>query len=147
MGDSPRQFSKMPGGDKKLETADELWDLYNDLERLKDYRYSQPIVSDSGINNEKFHLDLPYEEIKKIVEDCRDKFMAKCSRRGEGWPQMGARGVHLYQGDARVNDAGCSPDPAPVSSNQGGHPSFPGQRILFQLLLPARPEGSLVVFC
>ena len=62
--------------DKKIETADELLDLFNDLERLKDYRYSQPVVSDSGINNEKFHMELPYEAIKKIVEECRDKFLA-----------------------------------------------------------------------
>ena len=34
LSDFPKQFSKMPG-DKKLETSEELWDLFNDLERLK----------------------------------------------------------------------------------------------------------------
>ena len=66
---------------KKLHTAEELLELFNDLERLKsktfmqsplneakslslDYRYSQPVISESGIDNEKFHLELPFEEIK-----------------------------------------------------------------------------------
>ena len=65
----------MPG-DAKLETADELYDLFGDLERLKNYKYTQPVVSDSGIDNEKFHLELPYEDIKAVVEKCRDEFMA-----------------------------------------------------------------------
>jgi len=64
-------------GDKKLETADELLALFNDAERLKAYKYSQPVVSDSGIDNEKFHMELPYEEIKAIVERERDNIKAK----------------------------------------------------------------------
>ena len=35
------QVSRMPG-DKKLESADELWGLYNDLERLKGYLCGRP---------------------------------------------------------------------------------------------------------
>jgi len=62
--------------DKKLETADELVALFNDSERLRNYSYKQPIISDCGINNEKFHLDLPYEEIKAIVETERDRLAA-----------------------------------------------------------------------
>ena len=61
---------------RKLETAEELHSLFSDLERLKNYKYTQPVVSDCGIDNEKFHLDLPYDEIKAIVESCRDKFLA-----------------------------------------------------------------------
>ena len=61
---------------RKLETAEELYSLFSDLERLKNYKYTQPVVSDCGIDNEKFHLDLPYDEIKAIVESCRDKFLA-----------------------------------------------------------------------
>ena len=53
----------MPG-DAKLETADELLELYNNPEKLKAYKYTQPIVSTKGINNEKFHMELPYQEIK-----------------------------------------------------------------------------------
>ena len=53
----------MPG-DAKLETADELLELYNNPEKLKAYKYTQPIVSTKGINNEKFHMDLPYQQIK-----------------------------------------------------------------------------------
>ena len=53
----------MPG-DAKLETADELLEVYNNPEKLKAYKYTQPIVSTKGINNEKFHMDLPYQEIK-----------------------------------------------------------------------------------
>ena len=67
----PRHFAKMPG-DRKLDAADELWDLYIDFDYqcfghiliISGYKYTQPIVSDSGINNEKFHLELSYEEIK-----------------------------------------------------------------------------------
>ena len=56
-------LGKMPG-DAKLETADELLEVYNNPEKLKAYKYTQPIVSTKGINNEKFHMDLPYQEIK-----------------------------------------------------------------------------------
>ena len=65
----------MPG-DRKLETAEELHALFSDLDRLKTYSYTQPVVSDCGIDNEKFHLDLPFDEIKAIVESCRDQFLA-----------------------------------------------------------------------
>merc|ERR1712227_492465 len=58
---------------QKLNNVDDLLNLFNDSERLKSYRYSQPVVSECGIDNEKFHLDLPYEEIRDIVgnEKCR----------------------------------------------------------------------------
>ena len=49
--------------DKKLTSPEELLDLYNDVERLKNYKYFQP-VEGSSINNEGFYMDLPYEEIK-----------------------------------------------------------------------------------
>ena len=58
----------MPG-DAKLETADELYDLFGDLERLKNYKYTQPVVSDSGIDNEKFHLELPYQLLIVQAQD------------------------------------------------------------------------------
>ena len=48
--------------EKKLESPEELLSLYNDLERLRKYKYFQPVVT--TINNEGFYMDLPYEEIK-----------------------------------------------------------------------------------
>jgi len=99
-------IAKMPG-DKKLETADELWDLYNDMERLKSYKYTQPIVSECGINNEKFHMELPYEEIKKIVENCRDTFMAAVpedERKSLRWEHVGSTSIKGMPG-AMMPDA------------------------------------------
>jgi len=90
-----KTFCKMPG-DAKLETADELYDLFGDLERLKNYKYSQPVVSDSGIDNEKFHLELPYEDIKAVVEKCRDEFMAALpenERSGLKWEHVGSTSI------------------------------------------------------
>jgi len=66
----------MPG-DKKLETAQEHLDVFDDEQRLKAYTYTQPVVSTTGINNEEFHMELPYQEIKKIVEDIGDILFAK----------------------------------------------------------------------
>jgi len=85
----------MPG-DNKLETAKELLELFNDVERLKGYKYSQPVVSQCGINNEEFHTELPYEEIKKIVEDCRDDFFAsvpETERSGLKWEHVGSTSI------------------------------------------------------
>ena len=48
--------------EKKLESPQELLSLYNDLERLRKYKYFQPVVT--TIDNEGFYMDLPYEEIK-----------------------------------------------------------------------------------
>merc|ERR1712098_73441 len=79
---------KMPG-DPKLETADELLALFNDPERLKTYKYTQPIISKEGINNEKFHLELPYQQIKEIVERCGAELSAP-SLQGRGKPWAGS---------------------------------------------------------
>ena len=84
----------MPG-DKKLETADELHELFSDPERLKNYRYSQPVISDT-VDNEKFHLDLPFDEIKAIVESCRGKFFAAVpegERSGLKWEHVGSTSI------------------------------------------------------
>jgi hypothetical protein len=35
------------------------------------YKYLEPIVSTCGINNEEFHMELPYEQIK--VQYCIKK--------------------------------------------------------------------------
>merc|ERR1712080_746972 len=56
-------------GARKLETAEELLALYKDEQKLKEYKYTQPIVSTKGIDNEKFHMELPYQEIKEIVQN------------------------------------------------------------------------------
>merc|ERR1711953_1536220 len=80
--------------DKKLETPEELLSLYNDLDRLRKYKYFQPVVT--NINNEGFYMDLPYEEIKKIVEDCRDKFLAavpQLERSGLRWEHIGSTSI------------------------------------------------------
>eukprot|EP00091_Calanus_sinicus_P006769 TRINITY_DN17518_c0_g1_i1.p1 TRINITY_DN17518_c0_g1~~TRINITY_DN17518_c0_g1_i1.p1 ORF type:complete len:159 (-),score=58.53 TRINITY_DN17518_c0_g1_i1:144-596(-) len=125
---------RMPG-DKKLETAEELLELYNDLEKLKGYKYSQPVVSQCGINNEEFHTDLPYQDIKKIVEDCHDRFLAAVpepERPGLRWEHVGST---VYTGNARHQDARCPADCARLSSQQGSYPGLPGLWLLFQLLL------------
>merc|ERR1711935_886928 len=86
---------KMPG-DPKLETADELLALFNDPERLKTYKYRQPIISSCGINNEKFHLDLPYQQIKDIVDTCKiglfDKVAAE-ERALLSWEHVGSTSI------------------------------------------------------
>ena len=76
---SPPQFTaaaRRMGGDQKLTSAEELHALFSDPARLQTYRYTQPVVSDCGIDNEKFHLELPYDAIKAKVEECRDTFLA-----------------------------------------------------------------------
>ena len=70
-----KEKTKM-GGDQKLTSAEELHKLFSDPDRLKNYVYSQPVVSNSGIDNEKFHLELPYDDIKATVEEFRDRFLA-----------------------------------------------------------------------
>ena len=48
--------------EEKLTSADELVELYNDIERLRKYKYFQPVTTTT--NNEGFYMDLPYERIK-----------------------------------------------------------------------------------
>lgn len=91
----------------KLQTVEEHWDLFNDIDRLKEYRYSQPIVSDCGINNEEFHLELPYDEIKEIVERCRDEFMNNVpveEKSGLRWEHVGSTSIKGMPG-AKMPDA------------------------------------------
>merc|ERR1711934_388730 len=81
---------------QKLETAEELYSLFSDLERLKNYKYTQPVVSDCGIDNEKFHLDLPFDKIKAIVESCRDAFLATVpenERSSIKWEHVGSTSI------------------------------------------------------
>ena len=90
----------MPG-DKQLETAEELLELFNDVERLESYQYSQPVISESGIDNEKFHTELPYEDIKKIVEDCRDTFLAAVPEKERSdlrWEHVGSTSIQGMPG-------------------------------------------------
>ena len=49
--------------DDKLVTAEELFELFNDVDKLKNYKYAEPIIG-STINPEEFHLELPYEDIR-----------------------------------------------------------------------------------
>ena len=39
----------------------------------------QPVISDCGINNEEFHMVLPYKEIKEIVEYERERYATMSS--------------------------------------------------------------------
>ena len=48
--------------DKKLESPDELFDLFNDYERLKTYKYDEP--TGGSVDMHEFHLELPYNDIK-----------------------------------------------------------------------------------
>jgi len=96
----------MPG-DAKLETADELLEVYNNPEKLKAYKYTQPIVSTKGINNEKFHMDLPYQEIKSIVEKCGADLMNAVppeERAGLRWEHVGSTSIEGMPG-AMMPDA------------------------------------------
>merc|ERR1712211_78267 len=97
---------KMPG-DAKLETADELVELYSNPEKLKAYKYTQPIVSTKGINNEKFHMELPYQEIKSIVEKCGEDLFAAIppeERAGLRWEHVGSTSIEGMPG-AMMPDA------------------------------------------
>ena len=49
--------------DDKLETAEELFELFNDFGKLKNYKYAEPVIG-SIINPEEFHLELPYKDIR-----------------------------------------------------------------------------------
>ena len=49
--------------DKKLESAEELFELFNDFEKLKNYKYAEPVIG-SNINPEEFHLELPFKDIR-----------------------------------------------------------------------------------
>ena len=49
--------------DKKLESAEELFKLFNDFEKLKNYKYAEPVIG-STINPEEFHLELPFKDIR-----------------------------------------------------------------------------------
>lgn len=49
--------------DDKLETAEELFELFNDFDKLNKYKYAEPVIG-SIINPEEFHLELPYKDIR-----------------------------------------------------------------------------------
>jgi len=90
----------MPG-DKKLETVEELQDLFKNEQKLKEYRYTQPIVSSKGIDNEKFHMELPYQEIKEIVQNVGDTLLAKIpeeERAGLRWEHVGSTSIEGMPG-------------------------------------------------
>ena len=89
------------GGDQKLTSAEELHALFSDPARLQTYRYTQPVVSDCGIDNEKFHLELPYDAIKAKVEECRDTFLAAVpeqERAGLVWEHVGSTSIRGMPG-------------------------------------------------
>jgi len=109
----------------KLETAEELVALYSDMEQLKAYRYSQPIVSQKGIDNEKFHMDLPYEEIRAIVASCGSSLLAAVpegERAGLRWEHVGSTSIEGMPG-------AMMPDALLIL------PSFPPSRGVIQALL------------
>ena len=89
------------GGDQKLTSAEELHALFSDPARLQTYRYTQPVVSDCGIDNEKFHLELPYDAIRAKVEECRDAFLAAVpeqERSGLVWEHVGSTSIRGMPG-------------------------------------------------
>ena len=49
--------------DDKLETVEELFELFNDFDKLNNYKYAEPVIG-STINPEEFHLELPYKDIR-----------------------------------------------------------------------------------
>jgi len=89
------------GGHQKLTTAEDLHALFSDPARLKSYRYTQPVTSDCGIDNEKFHLELPYDAIRAKVEECRDAFLAAVpeqERSGLVWEHVGSTSIRGMPG-------------------------------------------------
>jgi len=150
----------MPG-DAKLETADELVELYSNPEKLKAYKYTQPIVSTKGINNEKFHMELPYQEIKSIVEKCGEDLFAAIppeERAGLRWEHVGSTSIEGMPGammpDALLILPSFPPSKAVVQvsiwNSEASLPlcSFlgsPGLWLLLQQLQPPGPSRPLVV--
>jgi len=62
----------------KLETAQELFDLFSDEQKLKAYQYTQPVQDlPSGFSNETVYFDLPYEEIREIVMQKKEELFSK----------------------------------------------------------------------
>ena len=47
----------------KIESAEELLELYHDFERVKSYYYKDT-RTDTHFDTEKFYMDLPYQDIK-----------------------------------------------------------------------------------
>merc|ERR1712209_188079 len=144
---------KMPG-DAKLETADELVELYNNPENLKAYKYTQPIVSTKGINNEKFHMELPYQEIKSIVEKCGEDLFAAIppeERAGLRWEHVGSTSIEGMPGammpDALLILPSFPPSKAVVQvsiwNSEASLPlcSFLGSPGLWLLLQQLQPPG------
>jgi len=62
----------------KLETAQELFDLFSDEQKLKAYQYTQPVENlPEGFSNETVYFDLPFEEIREIVLQKKEEFFSK----------------------------------------------------------------------
>ena len=55
--------------DEKLVTAEEIFELFNDFDKLKNYKYADPVIG-STINPEEFYLELPYEDIRWKYQMC-----------------------------------------------------------------------------
>merc|ERR1712133_139172 len=57
---------------------------------------SRPVISDRGINNEKFHMELPYQQIKEIVEKCGAEVLGRVpqeERDGLVWEHVGSTSI------------------------------------------------------
>jgi len=82
---------------EKLTTADDVYAVLSDPAKLKEYKYMQKRdESKSGIDNEKFYLDLPYDEITAIVSGEMKKILERIpesERSKVTWEAVGSTSI------------------------------------------------------
>jgi GrpB-like predicted nucleotidyltransferase (UPF0157 family) len=89
------------GRNAKLETAEQLVRLFNDHDWLQTYHYAQPLVSSTGVDGKKFHLELPYQEIVQVVEEVRAGLFARippAERVALRWEHVGSTSIEGMPG-------------------------------------------------
>ncbi|XP_023330341.1 uncharacterized protein LOC111702797 [Eurytemora carolleeae] len=78
----------------KLNSAEELFQLFMNKDKLKDYMYMD--LSGGMPSNEDFCLDIPYEEIKEVVEKERDNYLDKLDEPEKSqvkWEHVGSTSI------------------------------------------------------
>eukprot|EP00088_Acartia_fossae_P021131 TRINITY_DN22601_c0_g1_i1.p1 TRINITY_DN22601_c0_g1~~TRINITY_DN22601_c0_g1_i1.p1 ORF type:complete len:226 (+),score=62.88 TRINITY_DN22601_c0_g1_i1:39-716(+) len=77
-------------------TASELLDVMKDPAKLKEFGYSESQELPEGFNNEEFHLDLPYEDIKAFVANQKEVILSKVpeeERKQLVWEHIGSTSI------------------------------------------------------
>jgi len=118
----------------KVENAEDLQKLFMDAEKLVVYRYHEP-VPDAALAD-FFHLELPYEDIKKYVVDQGESILSKLSeeeRTQVQWEHVGSTSIKGMPGTKQPDALLIIPSfPPSLSVIQAfldnhyyfGHPSF-----------------------